>query len=102
MRPYWAIGALLLAGCTTSQTWTKPGADATDTAGALQECRAAADIAVAPEAAINQDILATRQTDWQRSQIGGIAIRSLGEETSGRADRIIAACMRAKGFTQSK
>ncbi|HTV89047.1 MAG TPA: hypothetical protein VME41_08535 [Stellaceae bacterium] len=100
MKAAWTAAgvALLLAGCAGSGAWTRPGADAAAIAGALQQCRAAADSAVSREEGIDEDILATRQTDWQRSQIGGIADAELGQETRGRADRIVASCMRAKGF----
>lgn len=93
---------LLLAGCTPAGHWTKPGADEEDVAAAHQECQAAADIAMGPEAGIDEDILATRQTDWQRSQIGGLAAGGLGQETHDRIDKIAAACMRAKGFVLTK
>jgi hypothetical protein len=96
------VALSLLAGCTQSGNWTKPGADSNDSAIALRECQAVADVAIGPEAGIDQDIMATRQTDWQRSQIGGIAAGQLGAETGDRADKIVAGCMRAKGFVLAK
>jgi hypothetical protein len=100
---FWLGAALLVAGCAAAAgDWTKPGADAAAIAGALRECRATAESAVAPEEGIDEDILASRQTDWQRSQIGGVASAELGQETGGRADRIVAACMRANGFVLSR
>jgi hypothetical protein len=100
----WAAAALtlLLTGCAPGGNWARPGADTNDTAIALQQCRAAADRAVGPEEGIDQDILATRQTDWQRTQIGGLAAGQLGEETRARADEIVAGCMLAKGFALAK
>lgn len=92
---------LLLAGCGHA-TWTRAGADAADSEAALRQCRGAAAAVVGPEEGIDQDILATRQTDWQRSQVGGLAAGRLGQETHERADRIVAACMRANGFVLAK
>jgi hypothetical protein len=96
----WAITALLV-GCAAAGPWTKPGADATAIASASQECRAMAATAVAPEIGIDEDIQATRQSDWQRAPTGQIASESLREETRSRAQSIIDACMRAHGFTRS-
>ena len=96
-----ALLVLPLVGCMRGN-WTKPGADADATTIALQQCQATADIAVGPEEGIDQDILATRQTDWQRSPLGGLAASRLGEETHDRAAKIVAGCMRAKGFALTK
>jgi hypothetical protein len=96
------MAAALLVGCAASAgTWTKPGADAAAIASAYQQCRAAAAAAVAPEIGIDEDIQATRQSDWQRAPTGQIASESLREETRSRAQSIIDACMRAHGFTRS-
>ena len=92
--------ALLLAGCATAGNWTKPGADAAATARDYQECRALAADAVKTDVAIDQDILATRASDWQRAAIVRVDARNMREETSDRAARIAASCMRAKGFAK--
>jgi hypothetical protein len=101
MKPIRAavVLTLMLTACS-HENWTRPGASAGDTEAALQQCEAAADIAVGPEEGIDQDILATHGTDWQRSQIGGLAAGQLGQETHDRAGKIVTACMRGKGFTQ--
>jgi hypothetical protein len=97
-----AAALLLLAGCSGAGDWSKPGADAADVAAALHDCRDVAERAVGPEEGIDEDILATRQSDWGRSQIGGLASAELGQETRSRADRIVAACMRSKGFSAAR
>jgi predicted small secreted protein len=97
----WLV-AVLLAGCSNTGAWTKPGAGPADIAAALQQCRTAADRAVGPEEGINEDIEATRGTDWERSQIGSVARAELGAETRGRADRIVASCMHAHGFVRAR
>ena len=53
---------------------------------------------VGPEIGINQDILATRGTDWQRSQVGNLQTRTMTEMTRDRAAAIVASCMAAYGF----
>jgi hypothetical protein len=94
--------ALLLAGCSGAGGWSKPGADAADVTAALHDCRAVAEQTVGTEERIDEDIQATRQTDWDRSQIGGLASAELGEETRGRAAGVVASCMRAKGFIAAR
>ncbi|MGH7060391.1 MAG: hypothetical protein ACREFH_08405, partial [Stellaceae bacterium] len=64
----WAIGlALLLAGCSSTGDWRKPGVELSVTAHEYEDCRSAARTVVAPEAGIDQDILATRHADIGRS-----------------------------------
>jgi len=100
-RCCWIGLALLLAGCATaSGNWTKAGADAAAAARDYQECRELAADAVKTDVAIDQDILATRQSDWQRAAIVRVDARNMREETGDRAARIAASCMRAKGFAK--
>ena len=93
--------ALLLLGCATSgpEHWTKEGADAAGATDAYNECKETADPAVHTEADINKDIVASRGGDWGRGSIGRVATQSMQEGTGTRIGRIIAACMRAKGFS---
>ena len=91
--------AVLLGGCGSGAAgWTKPGADEAATAQAYRSCRSLAQERVGPEIGINQDILATRGTDWQRSQIGNLQARTMTEMTRDRAAAIVASCMNAYGF----
>ena len=93
---------VLLGGCTSGAAeWTKPGADEAAVAQAYRSCRELADERVGPEIGINQDILATRGTDWQRAQIGGVRTRTMNEMTRDRADAIVASCMNAYGFRRA-
>lgn len=101
MTAAWRLAvALLVAGCAAAGGWTKPGADAAATARDIDACGALAAEAVGPEIGINQDILATRQTDWQRAPIGHIESEALREQTRRRATAIVDSCMRAKGFSR--
>jgi hypothetical protein len=95
--------ALLLAGCAAgSGAWTKAGADQTATAQAYEECREMAGIAVSTDAAIDQDILASRQSDWQRAGVVRTETRTMQEQTRDRAAAIIASCMQAKGYRATR
>jgi hypothetical protein len=91
--------AALLAGCASGAGgWTKSGADEAAVAQAYRTCRQLAEARVGPEIGINQDILATRGADWQRSQIRNVQTRSMTEATRGRSAAIVASCMTAYGF----
>lgn len=95
--------ALALTGCVgAGGGWAKPGADAAAVEAAYQDCRAAAADAVGPEVGIDQDILVSRQADWQRSQIGHLEAARVHEETRDRAAAIVASCMQAKGFSRAR
>jgi hypothetical protein len=99
----WGTGlALLLAGCAAAGSWTKAGADEAATAREYQDCRAMAASAVKTDADIDQDILATRQNDWQRASRLRLQSETMQEHTSDRAAAIVAACMRAKGFAEAR
>ena len=98
MKPLCSALALALCGCAAAGGWSKPGADANATASAYQDCRDTAAQAVKPEIGINQDILATRGSDWQRAGIGRVEGDTMRQQTRDRAGAIVASCMRAKGF----
>ena len=100
MRGFCIIASLALAGCAASGGWAKPGADASAVAREYQDCRELAESTVRPEFDIDQDILATRQNDWQRSHIGRVEGDAMREGTRGRAAAIVQSCMQAKGFAQ--
>ena len=102
MRAGWLGLALLLAGCAGASGWSKTGADSAVAAGEYQECRSLADAAVKTEADIDQDIRVTRHSDWQRAAGVRVETQAMQEHTSGRADAIVGACMRAKGFAEPR
>jgi hypothetical protein len=94
--------AALLGGCASGAgEWTKPGADEAAVAQAYRSCRQLAEARVGPEIGINQDILATRGTDWRRARIGTIEARTMTEMTHDRAAAIVASCMTASGFQRA-
>ena len=97
-----ALVLLLLVGCAGGGDWAKTGGGETAAAREYQDCRALAGSAVQTDADIDQDILATRQTDWQRAGVVRQQTRIMHEQTRDRADAIIESCMKAKGFSQKR
>jgi hypothetical protein len=94
--------AALLGGCASgADQWAKPGADEAAVSQAYRTCRQLADARVGPEIGINQDILATRGTDWRRAQIRDVQTRTMTEMTRDRAAAIVASCMTASGFQRA-
>ena len=103
MRAGWALAAVLLAGCASgSGDWVKPGIEDAEAAREYQDCRAAAAMAIGHEADIDQDIIASRQRDWQRGGIGRVQSRTMQEHTRDRVNSVVASCMRAKGFARAR
>jgi hypothetical protein len=89
---------VLLAGCAGGANWTKAGLDEAATAREYQDCQDLAGTAVRTDADIDQDIQAARQSDLQRSSVVRVGSQNTRDQTHDRADAIVAACMKAKGF----
>lgn len=92
----------LLAGCGGAGAWTKAGSDEAGAAREYADCRAIAGGAVQTDADIDQDILATRQSDWQRAGVVRQHTQVMHEQTRDRAAAITESCMKAKGFSQKR
>ena len=99
---FWGALLLLLAGCGGAGDWAKPGADSAAATAAYQDCRAIADTAVESDRAIDQDILATRQNDWQRASVVRAQTQLMHEQTRDRASSLIESCMKAKGYARGR
>jgi hypothetical protein len=97
-----ALFLLLLAGCAGGDAWLKPGMDQAAAGREYQDCRELADTAVKTDADIDQDILATRQSDWQRAGVVRTQTRVMHEQTRDRAAGIIDSCMKAKGYSPAR
>jgi hypothetical protein len=98
-----AAALLLLAGCSGGGgNWAKSGADEAATNAAYQDCRGLADTAVETDRAIDQDILASRQDDWQRASVVRTQTRVMHEHTRDRAGAIVDSCMKGKGFNPKR
>jgi hypothetical protein len=93
---------LLLAGCGGAGDWARPDADEGAATAAYQDCRALAGDAVRTDADIDQDILATRQGDWQRAGVVRQQTQIMHEQTRDRAASLIDSCMKAKGYSQKR
>jgi hypothetical protein len=91
---------LLLAACSTSALWHKPGADAAATAHDNSLCRAQANQALARAHAIDADIAATRGLDWERSSTVAVNREELEAHASADASQVFASCMQAKGYAR--
>ena len=92
----------LLSGCAGAGDWAKAGGDEAGATREYADCRALAGGAVQTDADIDQDILATRQTDWQRAGVVRQQTRIMHEQTRDRAEAIIESCMKAKGYSQKR
>jgi hypothetical protein len=91
--------ALLLVACSSKPQWVKPGTSSEAASDDLAECRALANAATRREAAVDQDILASRGTDWQRSNTLQAKKSTFAMQDQGRARDIVADCMSAKGYS---
>jgi hypothetical protein len=97
----WLPMVLLLAGCAGGAAgWTKPGADAAQTARDVGECQALTGTMVKTDADIDQDIGTTRASDLQRSNLLRMQTQETRDDNRDRADRILGACMHQKGYNQ--
>ena len=97
-----ALLLLLLGGCAGGDAWTKPGMDRAAAGREYQDCRELAHTAVKTDADIDQDILATRQSDWQRAGVVRTQTRVMHEQTRDRATAIVDSCMKAKGYSPAR
>ena len=95
--------ALLLSACAGGAAgWAKPGTDQAAADAAFDDCRAIAGEAVRTDIDIDQDITATRGGDWQRSRTGRVETETMNAHTRTRSGNIVAACMKAKGFSEGR
>jgi hypothetical protein len=94
--------SLPLVACGSAGDWTKAGGDEAAATREYADCRVLAGGAVQTDADIDQDILATRQSDWQRAGVVRQQTRIMQEQTRDRAEAIIESCMKAKGFSHKR
>ena len=106
-RDWGALGCLLFILCGPApggprgDHWVKPGVGPAEAARVYGYCRAQADAAFKSERDVDQDILATRGSDWQRGGTLHIQRSQMGAAAAGRAAAVIAGCMRAHGFARA-
>lgn len=102
MKPAAALASLLMLAACASPTWTNPNVTPEQAKNDYSECNAMAQDANARDAAIQQDILASRGQDWQRSGTLGTHQDVFAAETQQRTGDIVRNCMLAKGYTPAK
>lgn len=90
--------ALGLAACGGADNWAKPGVDRDAMRADLTECRDEAKAATATDTNIDNDIMATRSQDWQRTGTLGTKKSTFAIQDQGHARDIIDRCMAAKGY----
>jgi hypothetical protein len=95
-RHWLALGGVLLAlsGPVPARAQPQPA----ETARVYAYCRAQADAAFQHERHIDQDIIATLGNNWQRAGTLPLERSQMFAEAIGRADAVLAGCMRAYGF----
>jgi hypothetical protein len=86
------------AGPPPTTTWVKAGADDPTTQHEIDDCRAQANVALARQQGINQDISATLGRNWQMSQTTGLQDQNMRGQAAADAGQAFNSCMRAKGF----
>jgi hypothetical protein len=103
LREWGALGCVLftLCGPTPGGPWVKPGIGPAEAARVHRTCRARAEAAFQSEREVDQDILATRGSDWQRAGTLSSERSQMGAEAAGRLAAVIAGCMRSHGFARA-
>ena len=100
MRHWVALGCMLSALCGKDSTASAQPVPV-ETARVNAYCRARADAAFQNERHIDQDIIATLGNNWQRAGTLPLERSQMFAEAAGRADAVLAGCMRAYGFAQA-
>ena len=103
MRPgvaaAFALAAMtLLTACQGADNWAKPGADRDTMRADLGECQEEARAATAVDTNIDNDIMATRSQDWQRTGTLGTKRSTFALQDQQHSQDIIARCMAGKGY----
>ena len=89
----------LLSACSSNPQWAKPGASKDMVREDFDECSDAASAATRQDTAIDQDILASRGADWQRTNTLQAKKSTMAIQDKGHVRDLIASCMGAKGYT---
>jgi len=94
--------AVALAACSSAPQWVRPGTSSDTVSGDFDDCRALANAATRKDAAIDQDILASRGADWERNNTLQAKKSTFAMQDQGHARDIIASCMSAKGYAPAR
>jgi hypothetical protein len=94
---------LALTACAEeTNRWTKPGVSPAMASTDYDRCVREAREAARRNEQINADILASRGTDWQRTGILSAKEADMASSSRSQADRALAACMAAKGYSPAR
>jgi hypothetical protein len=93
--------AVVVTGCAGSGDWTRSGTSPRQTATELSECQSEARAATERDTNIMTDIMATRGSDWRRSDVMSTQMSLFAAENHNRTSDIINRCMIGKGFAPS-
>mgnify|MGYP000880705463 FL=1 len=94
---FFALGACFQG---TGGEWFKPGVESGATARELSACQSGARMVGAEEAKIDQDIAASRGSDWQKTGSYSANTQQMAQSAATRQAEMVGRCMRNKGFTQ--
>lgn len=93
--------AVVVTGCAGSGDWIRSGTSSQQTAAELSECQSEARAATERDTNIMTDILATRGSDWRRSDVMSTQMSLFAAENHDRTSDIVNRCMIGKGFAPS-
>jgi hypothetical protein len=98
-----AIG-LALSGCFASGPstgeWVKQGVEGNITARDLSMCQREARLVTREESKIDQDIIASRGSDWQTTGSYSSNVSQMRDKSAAREQEMVGRCMRNRGYAQ--
>jgi hypothetical protein len=89
---------LSLAACAGEGAWTKDGTSREQAARDYAECRSLAQSAMQRDTDIDQDIMATRGGDWQRTGVMTAHRATYAARNESQSADIVTRCMVGKGY----
>jgi hypothetical protein len=93
--------AVIVTGCAGAGDWTRSGTSPQQTAAELSDCQTQARAATERDTNIMNDIMATRGSDWRRSDVMSTQTSLFAAENHNRTSDIVNRCMIGKGFAPS-
>ena len=93
-----------LSGCfqsgPSSGEWVKQGVDGSMTARDLSYCQREARLVTREESKIDQDIIASRGSDWQTTGSYNANVAQMRDRSAVREREMVGRCMRNRGYSQ--
>jgi len=93
---------LAVSGCFRSGSgeWFKQGTDSSVAARDQGYCQREARLVTREESKIDQDITASRGSDWQTTGSYASNVAQMRDSGAAREREMVARCMRARGYAQ--